>query len=111
MRKTDSVKKRLQCIYQCNRCNPVQCVTIADCKEPDMQVSASVLINTLELFPNVSAEWLLRGKGDMILTDETEMRNKIISLEAENRVLREAVGLSSAQSKMTGGVEGRIVLS
>lgn len=32
-------------------------------------VSVDVLMLTLESFPDVSAEWLLRGKGEMLLSD------------------------------------------
>lgn len=32
-------------------------------------ISAEVLQLTLEQFPDVSAEWLLRGKGEMLLSD------------------------------------------
>ncbi|MCS6832225.1 MAG: hypothetical protein NZ521_01515 [Flammeovirgaceae bacterium] len=30
-----------------------------------------VLVKMLELYPELSAEWLLRGKGDMFLTNTT----------------------------------------
>lgn len=32
-------------------------------------VSVDVILLTLERFPDVSSEWLLRGKGEMLLTD------------------------------------------
>lgn len=71
----------------------------------------------LDVYPAVSAEWLMRGKGEMILQEEKEnlassatseddirlMREKIISLESENRVLREIAGLQGEKSR-----EGKI---
>lgn len=32
-------------------------------------ISIDVILLTLDQFPDVSAEWLLRGKGEMLLTD------------------------------------------
>ena len=32
-------------------------------------ISVSVILLTLHTFPDISAEWLLRGKGEMILSD------------------------------------------
>ena len=44
-------------------------------------VSVSVILLTLHTFPEVSAEWLLRGKGEMILSENLP---PIIGDESEN---------------------------
>lgn len=69
----------------------------------------SLLKAFLDGEPCVSAEWLMRGAGEMFLKEESIesavpsqqsesedvqfMRERIISLESENRVLREMLGL------------------
>lgn len=75
-------------------------------------LSLDVVIAILNSFEEISAEWLLRGKGDMMLKDNCEsalcneenedmqsLRDKIISLEAENKVLRELLGLRNDINK------------
>ena len=44
-------------------------------------VSVSVILLTLSTFPDISAEWLLRGKGNMILSDNLP---PIVGDESEN---------------------------
>lgn len=44
-------------------------------------VSVSVILLTLDTFPDISAEWLLRGKGEMILSDNLP---PILGDESEN---------------------------
>ena len=44
-------------------------------------VSVSVILLTLHTFPDISAEWLLRGKGEMILSENLP---PIIGDESEN---------------------------
>lgn len=44
-------------------------------------ISVSVILLTLHTFPEVSAEWLLRGKGEMILSDNLP---PILGDESEN---------------------------
>mgnify|MGYP002768837456 CR=1 FL=1 len=72
-------------------------------------LSLEIVSSILNSFEDVSAEWLLRGKGEMFLKEESResavpsqqsesedvqfMRERIISLESENRVLREMLGL------------------
>lgn len=72
-------------------------------------LSLEIVSSILNSFEDVSAEWLLRGKGEMFLKKEGKepaipsqqnesedvqfMRERIISLESENRVLREMLGL------------------
>lgn len=75
-------------------------------------LSLEIVLAILNSFESVSAEWLLRGTGAMFIsensnnnevsTDNDEvqfLRNRIISLEAENRVLRELVGLRGEKSE------------
>lgn len=80
----------------------------------------------LSNFSYVSAEWLMRGKGEMLISEtptvlsENQEKNqplekksslekqisllekKIISLEAENNVLREVVGLQKREEQRKG---------
>lgn len=74
-------------------------------------VTSQTITFILNEFPKVSAEWLLRGVGEMFIenvsyfpsslgedSDKYEvsvqnLKEKIISLEAENKVLREVAGL------------------
>ena len=44
-------------------------------------ISVSVILLTLHTFPDISAEWLLRGKGEMILSDNLP---PILGDESEN---------------------------
>ena len=44
-------------------------------------ISVSVILLTLQTFPDISAEWLLRGKGEMILSDNLP---PILGDESEN---------------------------
>lgn len=72
-------------------------------------MSIDLILSFLHNYPDISAEWLLRGNGEMFLKEENKepaapsqqsknedvqfMRERIISLESENRVLREMLGL------------------
>lgn len=46
-------------------------------------ISVEVIMLTLEHFPDISAEWLLRGKGDMLVTDNLP---KFHGEESENEM-------------------------
>lgn len=76
----------------------------------------SLLKAFLDGEPCISAEWLMRGVGEMFiqekteyadkLSDETEgystireLRDRIVALEAENNVLREMVGLQKNKQR------------
>ncbi len=72
----------------------------------DVQLSAYTIEAFLHYFPNLSAEWLLRGKGEMLLSDSAPLPVKlldeeIISLRAENAVLREIVGLKRKNDRQS----------
>lgn len=76
----------------------------------------SLLKAFLDGEPCISAEWLMRGVGEMFiqekteyadkLSDETggyssirELQDRIVALEAENNVLREMVGLQKNKQR------------
>lgn len=68
-------------------------------------ISADRLKDITLLYSDLSAEWLLRGKGDMILKEDSApvsaaYHDELIALRAENRVLRELLNLRSAEKKM-----------
>lgn len=92
-------------------------------------VSLDVVMSILNSFENISAEWLLRGKGDMFISQNhtysidsypqmasepdnfvsaqekiSLLEKKIISLEAENNVLREVVGLQKKEEQRKGEI-------
>ena len=65
-------------------------------------MSIDLILSFLNNYPEISAEWLLRGKGEMYLqsgdgkTDNLQfLREENIRLRAENKVLREVAGLRS----------------
>ena len=73
----------------------------------DQAVSLGLIEGFLKEFDEISAEWLLRGKGEMILREDstpapvsTVDHDELISLRAENRVLRELLNLRSSEKKM-----------
>lgn len=70
-------------------------------------IGADKVENILNVYPEISAEWLLRGRGEMCLGDEavSHLASKIQSLEAEynqllgeNRALREMLGMKEKES-------------
>lgn len=80
-------------------------------------LSLDVVSAILNSFEDISAEWLLRGVGEMYISGESisyaenlgeanceyeskrEMHDRIVALEAENNVLREMVGLQKKTAK------------
>lgn len=80
-------------------------------------VTSQTITFILNEFPKVSAEWLLRGVGEMFVENASyypsslgedddkygisvqKLKEKIISLEAENKILRELVGLKEKEKK------------
>ena len=82
-------------------------------------ISIDLVLSFLECYPDISAEWLMRGKGEMLLNDDAEistssdniseddirlLRERIISLEAENKVLREIAGLHQGERPHEGKI-------
>ncbi len=131
------IKQRIRMILECKNSNPTQLAkayslnqkTVNNQINASTQLSASIILLILEMFPDVSAEWLLRGKGDMFISQnhtysidsypqmasETDnfvstqekislLEKKIISLEAENNVLREVVGLRKKKEQRKGEI-------
>lgn len=47
--------------------------TLSDQINGESKISAITLTALLEYFPNLSAEWLLRGEGDMLKADTTPL--------------------------------------
>lgn len=110
------VKERVRMILRENKTNPTKLSklfglnqkTLNNQINADTQLSVSIILLILEHFPSISAEWLLRGKGEMYLqsgdakTEDLQfLREKIIRLEAENKVLREVAGLHSGNDEVT----------
>lgn len=80
-------------------------------------ISIDLILSILDAYPRISSEWLLRGTGAMLKEENSyypsalgeegnnyrvsfqELKEKIISLEAENKVLRELVGLKEKEKK------------
>ncbi len=64
------------------------------------QLSAKTVESFLLHFPDISAEWLLRGKGDMYLSEASSdmeieaLKAELNMLKGENNVLREQLGLN-----------------
>ena len=68
-------------------------------------ISAEVLARIACVYSDLSAEWLLRGKGDMILKEDNTPapasvdHDELVALRAENRVLRELLNLRNSEKK------------
>lgn len=79
-------------------------------KDDGCGVSISTIVKTLEAYPNLSAEWLLRGEGtmergavqDLRVRDEelvAALRDNIEALKESNALLREKVRRLEAGEK------------
>lgn len=80
----------------------------------DVQISLSTILLILEAFEDVSAEWLLRGKGAMLLSSDRglqpqqsenennylidELKAELNQLKGENRILREMLNLKKSEN-------------
>ncbi len=122
----DSINERIRSIYELSGEKSVRAyalkrnlapTTFGECLKGS-EPRFSLLKALLDGEPFISAEWLMRGKGEMILQEEKEnlapsatseddirlMREKIISLEAENKVLREIAGLHQGERSHEGKI-------
>lgn len=74
-------------------------------------LSLDIIVAILNSFEDISAEWLLRGKGSMYLSKSEINENKIINsnkieiikLQTENKLLREIVGIQGNKNAVGGG--------
>lgn len=112
----DSVNKRIEMIYAESKEKSIRSyalkrgippTTLNECIK-GAEPRYSLLRLLLDGEPSISAEWLLRGKGEMYLqsgdvkTEDLQfLKEKIIRLEAENKVLREVAGLHNDNDKVT----------
>lgn len=71
----EDVRKRLQQVMVEYDCNPTKLAGIYKVNQKtlnnhingNVEVSVSTILLVLDAFPDLSADWLLRGKGDMHL--------------------------------------------
>ena len=54
------------------KCSGLKQTTLSDQINGESKISAITLTALLEYFPNLSAEWLLRGEGDMLKPAEAD---------------------------------------
>lgn len=93
------VKQRIRDLLVKMNSNPTQLAkkyslnqkTLNNQINSDVQLSASTILLVLEEFNNVSAEWLLRGKGNMLIVEDKENADDLQELTVivdENGYLR-----------------------
>lgn len=117
-----SVKERIREILIQKESNPtklskafsVNQKTLNNQINADVQISLSTILLILEAFEDVSAEWLLRGKGAMLLSSDRglqpqqsenennylidELKAELNQLKGENRILREMLNLKKSEN-------------
>jgi len=95
----EDVRKRLQQVMVEYDCNPTKLAGIYKVNQKtlnnhingNVEVSVSTILLVLDAFPDLSADWLLRGKGDMRLLPgglDDPQDTEIGKLEDENRMLK-----------------------
>jgi transcriptional regulator with XRE-family HTH domain len=67
--------------------------TLSDQINGESKISAITLTALLEYFPNLSAEWLLRGEGEMLKADTTPLPLSEVTLELNSNNEEELVKL------------------
>lgn len=83
----------------------------------DIQLSASTILLILNTFSDVSVEWLMRGTGEMLLTEQSQQKSnseasgaeieieklkmQIARLEGQNDLMREQIGMSKTKRSKT----------
>lgn len=50
-------------------------------KNMSSQPGGDMLVKVLTIYPNLSAEWLLRGEGEMLKSLSNQVENKVIKIE------------------------------
>lgn len=87
-------------------------------REDGSGVSLTTVVGMLELFPDLSAEWLLRGEGEMKKGEEwkvtefipipnkevEQLEDHIKTLKELNELLREKISVMEAEKKAAYGV-------
>lgn len=76
----NAVKQRIREVLSIKESNPtklskdfsVNQKTLNNQINSDVQLSSSTILLILEAFPDLSAEWLMRGEGNMLKSDEAE---------------------------------------
>ena len=99
------VKQRMKLIMKEFNTNPTQLSLQFEVNQKTLNshingetaVSLSTILLILEAFPNLSAEWLLRGKGEMIIQNDTT--NNFVSADDA-----ELVGLSRDLVRLLGKI-------
>lgn len=76
------------------------------------KVSIDVVCGIINSFEDISAEWLITGRGEMIKRDSVsdglyknevvELRERIKYLEGQNDLLREQVGMNKPEENVKG---------
>ena len=95
----EDVRKRLQQVMVEYDCNPTKLAGIYKVNQKtlnnhingNVEVSVSTILLVLDAFHDLSADWLLRGKGDMHLLPgglDDPQDTEIGKLEDENRMLK-----------------------
>ena len=64
---------------------------IAKCIHDSTDVCSNVIVSILEKFPQISADWLLLGKGEMLRNSDNHDSEVIISLNNYIRKLEDEV--------------------
>ena len=79
--------------------------SLRDCVKNGSEPKFSTLNKILIAKPMISAEWLLRGTGEMFLQsgdgksgNKEELKKEIFRLETENKLLREFAGLKTTST-------------
>lgn len=76
----EAVKQRIREVLYAKDSNPTklskECLvnqkTLNNQINSDVQLSASTILLILSIYPDVSAEWLMRGVGDMFLSGDVK---------------------------------------
>lgn len=82
--------------------NPIEKEKIVRQIEKKESLSADVICAITDRFPAISTEWILRGKGSMLISPSLgndqlsrleELKQELDMIKGENRLLREQLGL------------------
>ncbi|MDD6008232.1 MAG: hypothetical protein PUC25_02375 [Prevotellaceae bacterium] len=93
-----TIKERMQRILTVYKSNPTQLAKLFKVNQKTLNsqingetaVSASTLIMFLEAF-DISAEWLMRGEGEMLRSAKVSADGEAEKLRMENQMLRDEI--------------------